>query len=176
MVKIPKIFFQWKSQAKLMIAFALSSHLCEAQFISPDIVATSGDYFLNTNYSVAWTLGEAMGETYSSATNFLTQGFQQPDYKTLTFTESANSEMNIITFPNPVINDLSISFGNNKGIYLIKVFDVIGNLLLVNSFSANSHSSCQIPFRNYSSGVYLLQIINNSTFSKSSYSIVKVGE
>ena len=161
---------------KLLLLFPFASSFLHAQSTSPDVIASSGDYFSNANYSVAWTLGEAMGETYSSANNFLTQGFHQPDYGTLTFTENQNSGINIIAFPNPVINDLNISFGNSKGTYLIKVFDAIGNLLVVNSFVSNGHSSFQIPFSIYSSGIYLLQIINSNTFSKSSYTIIKVGQ
>ena len=148
----------------------------KAQSTSPDVIATSGDYFSNANYSVAWTLGETMGETYSQATNFLTQGFNQPDYGTLTFAENPNSGTSIIAFPNPVINDLTISFESNNKFYLVKVFDAIGNLIKIETITANINSVYKIPFSSYSSGVYLVQIINNNTFSKTSYTIIKVGE
>ena len=150
--------------------------LSKAQSTSPDVIATSGDYFSNANYSVAWTLGETMGETYSSVNNYLTQGFNQPNYGTLTFTESSNSGIGIITFPNPVINDLTISFGNSKGNYLVKLFDAIGNLLSAESVSANENFTHLLSFKKYSSGVYLIQILNNNTISKTSYTIIKVGQ
>ena len=152
------------------------SLLTRAQSAAPDVIATSGDYFSNASYSLAWTLGESMGETYSSTNNFLTQGFNQPDYGTLTFVEDLNPGINIIAFPNPVIHNLSISFGNSKGSYSLKVFDAIGNLLRTESILADGTTSLVIPFSNYSSGVYLIQIINANTFSKSSYTIIKVGQ
>ncbi len=48
------------------------------QSISPVVIATSGDYFSTANYSISWTLGETLIETYSVPNQFLTQGFHQP--------------------------------------------------------------------------------------------------
>lgn len=48
------------------------------QTLTPDVIATSGDYFTETNGSITWTLGEIATQTYSSGGNILTQGFQQP--------------------------------------------------------------------------------------------------
>ena len=49
-----------------------------AQSVSPEVVASAGDYFEGTNASISWTLGEIATETYSNGTIILTQGFQQP--------------------------------------------------------------------------------------------------
>lgn len=147
-------------KTKFVAFLLLLSYLAKAQSTSPNVIASTGDYFSNANYSVAWTLGETMGETYSSAGNFLTQGFHQPDYGTLTFIENPNPDAGIIAFPNPVINELNISFGNNREVYVVKVFDAIGNLVRTESASAPGNSTYKISFRNYSSGIYLIQIIN----------------
>ena len=160
----------------VIVFFLPFSFLVKAQTALPDVIAMSGGYFSNANYSVAWTLGEVMGETYSSANNFLTQGFLQPDYGMLTFVESPVSGANVIAFPNPVINNLNISFGESKGVYLVKVFDAIGNLISAESVSANGNSTHTMPFSVYPSGIYLLQIINSQSFSKTSYTIIKVGQ
>ena len=147
-----------------------------AQSISPDVIITTGDYFFNATYSVAWTLGETMGETYSKPTDFLTQGFNQPDYGTLTITENKNSGIGIVAFPNPVMEELTISFSSSEGIYLVRIYDAIGNLFRVEPVAANVNSTYKIPFHDISEGVYLVQIINNNTFSKTSYTIIKVGK
>jgi len=48
------------------------------QSVSPDVIATSGDYFQNANVSLSWTMGELITETFSNGNIALTQGFQQP--------------------------------------------------------------------------------------------------
>ncbi|MCD4694622.1 MAG: hypothetical protein K8S16_00165 [Bacteroidales bacterium] len=49
-----------------------------AQSLSPEVIASSGDYYEGTNNSISFTLGEIATETYSNGSNILTQGFQQP--------------------------------------------------------------------------------------------------
>lgn len=49
-----------------------------AQSTSPEVIASSGDYYESANASLSWTMGELATETYSSGVNTLTQGFQQP--------------------------------------------------------------------------------------------------
>jgi hypothetical protein len=116
-----------------------------------------------------------MGETYSTANNAITQGFHQPDYGTLTFVEDPTSETQIIAFPNPVIHDLNISFADKKGTYIVKIIDAIGNQLASQTVSVNGSAVKKVYFTNYPSGIYLIQIINSQSFSKSSYTIIKVG-
>ncbi|MCB2218849.1 MAG: hypothetical protein KQI35_00535 [Bacteroidetes bacterium] len=49
-----------------------------AQTVSPQVIATSGDYFEGTGVSLSWTLGELVTETFAAGDIILTQGFQQP--------------------------------------------------------------------------------------------------
>lgn len=62
----------------MLLVFVLLSSLLKAQSVSPQAVASSGDYYQGTNASLSWTLGEIATETYSNGTTILTQGFQQP--------------------------------------------------------------------------------------------------
>ena len=48
------------------------------QSVSPEVIASSGNYYEAANASLSWTLGEVAVETYSSGGITLTQGFQQP--------------------------------------------------------------------------------------------------
>ncbi len=57
----------------MVISIALT-----AQSVSPEVVASAGDYYENGNVSLSWTLGEISTETYSNGGVILTQGFQQP--------------------------------------------------------------------------------------------------
>ncbi len=49
-----------------------------AQSVSPQVVASGGDYFEGSSVSLSWTLGEIATETLSNGNIILTQGFQQP--------------------------------------------------------------------------------------------------
>ena len=49
-----------------------------AQSVSPEVVASAGNYFEGTGVSLSWTLGELATETFSNGSIILTQGFQQP--------------------------------------------------------------------------------------------------
>ena len=62
----------------ITIALLLSLTVA-AQSLSPEVIASSGDYYENANASLSWTLGEIATETYSYGNNILTQGFQQPE-------------------------------------------------------------------------------------------------
>ena len=147
-----------------------------AQSVNPDVIATTGDYFSNSTVSVAWTIGETIGETYTSANNSVTQGFHQPDYgKYVVGINELNTNSTIVAYPNPVTNSLTISFDDAQGKFLIEVFDVIGKRLSaetveVNSIAVNTHT---LAFGNYNMGVYLVHITGTAMVSKHSFTIIK---
>jgi hypothetical protein len=62
----------------IIIIGGLLSFAVAAQSLSPEVIASSGDYYENANASLSWTLGEIATETYSAGGSILTQGFQQP--------------------------------------------------------------------------------------------------
>lgn len=63
----------------LLFSLVIFIRPCMSQSIERSVVASAGDYYESANVSLSWTLGEIATETYSSANNILTQGFQQPD-------------------------------------------------------------------------------------------------
>jgi hypothetical protein len=85
-----------------------------SQSISNSVVASSGSYYANGQFSVNWTLGEPMTYTYSSSNVIITQGFQQ-NHKfipvSIPNSESASSEINI--YPNPANDFLFIRFSDH---------------------------------------------------------------
>jgi gliding motility-associated-like protein len=91
---------------------------CNAQSLSPTVVAAQGDYFWSPTVSVAWTIGEVFSETYSSSDHILTQGFHQPDLRSPNVSEGSFLFFNGFS-PNgdgindwwkiPVLNDYPIN-------------------------------------------------------------------
>jgi len=62
----------------LFLSLAGMAMIANAQSVSPEVIATSGDYYENANISISWSLGEVVTETFTGASIILTQGFQQP--------------------------------------------------------------------------------------------------
>src|SRR6478736_1254128 len=73
-----------------------------AQSISPDVVASAGDYFLSASGSVSWTIGEPVTDTYTASSNILTKGFQQPVTIDLASVEENSGAGLFAAYPNPV--------------------------------------------------------------------------
>ena len=93
-----------KKISTLLLGLAISLAIT-AQSVSPEVVASAGDYFEGINASLSWTLGEIATETYSNGGIILTQGFQQPvsvtihgvDIDLLVFLEGAYSGSQMTT-------------------------------------------------------------------------------
>ncbi|MBI3502077.1 MAG: T9SS type A sorting domain-containing protein [Bacteroidetes bacterium] len=150
--------------------FSLFSLLAAAQSLTPNVVASQGDYVTSAGGSLSWTLGEISGETYSSATNFLTQGFQQPD--TVYVTAVSNPvEQTISVYPNPVIDNLMINFSVSGENYFAEVFDMTGRMLTRKYISS---AQTKISFSPFSEGIYLLTISNAETHITYSFKIHKL--
>jgi hypothetical protein len=58
----------------LVCLFLINTNNLRAQFLSSDVVVTSGDYFKNQTAQMEWTIGELAVETYKN-NGYLTQGF-----------------------------------------------------------------------------------------------------
>lgn len=160
----------------LVTFFVLTTICTNAQPVNPYVIGTAGDYFSNSTVSVSWTIGEIMGETYTNSNNSVTQGFHQPNYGIYTLgVNQLNPVKNIAAYPNPVTNNLTISFDNEQGKFIIEVYDILGKKISsesveVNGVSLNTH---KLAFSDYNSGIYLVQVISDATHSKSSFTIIK---
>ena len=83
----------------ICLAFAFFSF---SQQLSRYVVSSGGNYSTNGGYSNSSTIGESMVTTLTSATNSLTQGFQQ------SFSNPIDPTITIIT----PINDLYVMISN----------------------------------------------------------------
>ncbi len=50
-----------------------------SQEILQEVIGSAGMYVTSPNGSMAWTIGEVTIDTYMNSSNFLTQGFHQPE-------------------------------------------------------------------------------------------------
>jgi hypothetical protein len=150
----------------------LSGFALKAQSVSPDVISAGGDFFSNLSGSVSWTLGEPMGETFSSTNNFLTQGFQQPwDFGTmLTGSDPVNAEV----YPNPTSDFVYLQFGDHAGgSYVIEVFNTLGQQLSSQNFTATPSAKATVSLTNFADGIYFISVKKADGTQTSTYRITK---
>jgi len=157
----------------LLIAFCVFGFgTVYSQTTRSDVISTSGDYYKNTSASLSWTLGECVTETLVTVNTKLTQGFQQTSYIITAFDDAAANNMKICIYPNPTTNFINIEFEDqlsNKE-YTLKLFDLMGNLLLIQSINSDE---TQLEMSPYTNGVYFLTIIDNSSNTVQNFKIQK---
>ncbi|HTA81805.1 MAG TPA: T9SS type A sorting domain-containing protein [Bacteroidia bacterium] len=158
-----------------LLFIALLFFVCRginAQSLQPKVIACSGNFATSATCSMTWTLGEVMTDTYSSASNFLTQGFNQPDTDFVTALISVNLEENITVYPNPAINYITVNLHDAPGNHIIHLYNVLGQLIIEENIPAGQQEF-RIFIGDFVNGLYLINIINPESSSSSSFKISK---
>ena len=152
-----------------------ASLLGKAQTTTPNVVATSGDFYTSPAGSLSWTLGEVSVETFSAGNTILTQGFQQPVNLFTTGIGSAEIVSSISAYPSPVLNILSLDFNKNvSGNVKIEVFDMKGMLVYTETvLTTVKENSLKLNFSEYSQGIYLLKFSDSSNKNPQTIKIFK---
>jgi len=140
--------------------------LVKAQSFSPDVIGSAGAYAASASGSMSWTIGEVMTETYSSAGNFFTQGFHQPESIPISVNEISSSQ-NISIYPNPTSGEFTV-YGLLSSVQL-QIFNSIGEMV----FKTTVNGKQETINLTGANGIYLLNIINKETNTRSSYKINK---
>ena len=151
--------------------------IAKSQSISPEVIATAGDYFVGSNATLSWTLGEVITETVSNGSYTLTQGFQQPHYNITSIPDDPNikndqaGDINI--YPNPVGDQLNIAFKDMKqDNVVITVFDLSGNVL-INDIAENTTSIKQLNMTFVAKGNYIIRFATKDGKFLKSFKVVK---
>jgi len=142
-----------KKQIALLIF--CSSATAFSQQVTPQVIASTGDYFVGSSSTLSWTLGEIAIDTYYGTSNTLAQGFQQPQ---LSFSEIENfaPEILLSVYPNPTTSEINLQIDDNSEMLQIQILDVHGKLIFSDSYSGNAIK--KIDFSSYPDGLYLLQV------------------
>lgn len=151
--------------------------IARSQSITPQVIATAGDYFVGTNASLSWTLGEVITETVTNGSYTLTQGFQQPHYNVTSIPDDPSIKNdplgNITVYPNPVADELNISFKDvNEKNVVITVFDLNGKIL-ISDIAENTTAIKQINMSYVAKGNYFIRFATKDGKHLKSFKIVK---
>lgn len=139
-----------------------------AQSTSPEVLASSGEHFTGTNAQLSWSLGELITETYSIATNQLTQGFHQTNL-ILSSIEDLTTDYSIDVYPNPTSNYISVETLKNNELMNIEIFDINGKLIYHETFTEKTI----INVKNYNNGSYFFKISNQKNQFIKTFQILK---
>ena len=116
-----------KKCSLLFIAFiALVVQNPDAQQLSPFVVSSAGGFSANNAGMLSFTVGEMSAvETYTTAGNILTQGFQQAwDFNTATHEDPAGGFAFDI-YPNPSSGNFQlVSFADRDELISIRIMDI----------------------------------------------------
>lgn len=94
----------------------------------------------------------------------------------LAFSEPSaiSSKISINVFPSPVKSSLAyLRVHNPQGLINVNIYDISGNLVFKNSFSATSvaYKDIQLNLSGFSSGVYLVTVENNKQITKTKFAV-----
>lgn len=142
----------------------------DAQQLSPQVIASAGDYFEQNNGSLSWTLGEIEIETINDANNTLTQGFQQSNFNVVSV-RNLNNIIEFIAFPNPT-NDFVTIRALQTGEVLMELFDLQGRIILTRHFVGQN--DFQINMNDLATGLYMIKLTTLSNALNKTFKIQKI--
>ena len=121
-----------------------------------ELITTSGDYFVQGSTSLSWSIGEPVSETFSSSTNFITQGFQQ-NYEDFVGLIPLGFSPSFDVYPNPFSQTITIEWETIHQAAQLTLVDSQGKLFHSENVS-NSAFNKQLNLDTIAPGIYFLSI------------------
>lgn len=153
----------------LLLFGILCGYVGYGQTLTPEVYTASVGYFISTNNSLSWTLGESLIETYTGTNNILTQGFQQTTIS-ITGIQENTDHISISVYPNPADGYVMISpDANQRGEMKLDLYDLSGKLLHSELF----HGNLKLDLSSYPNDIYMVRISDESNKHTNTYKLIK---
>jgi len=162
----------------LVLAICASVVLVQAQSLSPQVIASAGDYFDNGTVSLSWTLGEPVVEAYTSANLILTQGFQQPELLTVGIGSVKKDDLFANLYPNPTFKTIKLDLKySNSSTLSVQLLNTLGQIIKTENFDVvkNQINNYQLDLDGLSAGMYQIRLTDNGKLVET-YKIQKLQE
>lgn len=147
----------------LFFFFALHFSL-SGQTITPDVLASGGGFYVGSNFTNSFTVGQgSLPQTFTGSNFILTQGFQQPvDFPTAV--AELYHAQNIGTYPNPSSGTFDLQYDLNADATVnIEVYDVVGRVVYSETSDRNAgHQTQEIALTDQPNGVYFVRCTINT--------------
>lgn len=126
--------------------------------VAQQVFATAGDAGAGTGLQVAWTIGEPIVNTGTSASIIATQGFHQPpaDFSTAIVPVTTNADWQL--FPNPTRDLLQLNTTSSDAHHAV-VLNALGQR--VGAWPINTTASVW-PVDHLASGAYRLHVFDRN--------------
>lgn len=157
-------------QCKMAFVFLFFFSLSFGQNLSPTVYSSSGGFFVQSNATLSWTLGEEATSTYVKTTVIVTQGFQQY-FPLNTSVYDFAEEDGIKLFPNPFTDFFVIETVTQTEACTLEIYSNQGILVQSQKFVSDKFL---VKADMLSSGIYLVKITDNKGQVLKTYKIVKL--
>jgi len=157
----------------LSIVFAIAGF---GQSLSPTVFASAGGTNTVKEVTLDWTLGEIAVETYSSSQQLFTQGFHQPlviIQRPASIVSSLLSGYKVSIFPNPVSSVINVQIASPVDGKINITLREMNGRAVYSQPAMSGNNTVKIDISSYTTGVYLLTLINSSGSVIGSYKIIK---
>jgi hypothetical protein len=154
---------------KFLFLILLFSSTVFSQFISKDVISSSGKTQVGSNNKISWTLGETVVGIMDSQNNQVSNGYHQGLNVSTLMIEDVSLDLKLIVYPNPTSNYLNV-FHPNQDNFEVRITDINGKDI----FLGNITKSMPIDLSNYTKGVYFVTILNKDIKLINTYKIIKM--
>ena len=130
-----------------------------AQSLAPKVVSTSGEFYTSASGQLSFTVGElAAVTTFSSASNFLTQGFQQTFDFSTPVPLVTDEDFSVSVFPNPSQGIFFIKINSPEQVSVsFSVNDILGRKIFASEKYSGSNLVVPLDLSHSITGMYLLE-------------------
>lgn len=148
-----------------------------AQTLSPFVLSASGGSSLTASGTLSFTVAEmTMVQTFTGATNILTQGFQQPEFIVSTLPDIDIPVGEMLIYPNPTQGHFSLTFNSNEVVkQSVKIYNLIGQVIYAESYEAvQGLNQLNFDISKCSQGIYMIELNENGAVGNKKKNIRKI--
>lgn len=152
----------------LLITALLLTQLLYSQSIERYVIGAAGGSYNDGTTYLDYTAGEVMVTTLNNVSNFLTQGFQQPFTNSTVAVEEVTEQATLFSiFPNPVVNDLTLTYSGEEATSIrMSLMNALGQLLSDRTVEIVPGENILIDFSAYATGNYYLRLQGNGSATR----------
>ena len=151
--KFTRIFMMVFLQFALIAGIA---NYANAQELNPSVISSGGETFIASGYSLDFTIGEIVTESYTEQGLMLSQGFLQGKEEGLAINELTINPDDIDVYPNPSNNIVYINYKGEVKPIRIEINNIQACLVRSVIFENNPMA---INLQQLNPGLYILRII-----------------
>jgi hypothetical protein len=133
----------------LLTIVITTSHIMQAQ----SVLATGGSSYASPSFSINWTVGEAVIQTFDTNNALVSQGMHQDNTQPTNITEQSPNLLTL--WPNPARESVTIS-GSKQPIERVEIFDALGKLVVTHT-QKNTFSVATLA-----AGSYVVRVHSNA--------------